>query len=84
MNNLKLKYVVELLDYETMKYKKLKKWGRKLCRMFDREQDELKKEWIWNEVCDVEKEVMRRKDKAEEMVAEVLIPDLAGIVREYL
>ncbi len=93
MNNLKFEDVVELLDYQTMPYKKLIKWKKRLHKLlkyvsqydgdpvFEKPEE---KERLSEEMVKVRTEMTRRKDKKREMIEEVLIPDLADIVMTYM
>ena len=93
MNNLKFEHVVELLDYETMPYKNLIKWKKRLHKLlkyvsqydgdpvFEKPEE---KERLSEEMVKVRTEIKRRRDKEREMVEEVLIPDLANVVMGYM
>ena len=90
---MKFEDVVELLDYQTMPYKKLIKWKKRLHKLlkhvsqydgdpvFEKPEE---KERLSEEMVKVRTEITRRKDKKREMIEEVLIPDLADIVMTYM
>jgi len=92
MNNLKFEYIAELLNYETMTYKQLKKWRSKMKKFLEEERfhegtifyKEEDVELLETELVKVRTEMKRQRVMKRKMIEEVLIPDLANVVMGYM